>query len=440
MAYQIVHTNYGVSQIAAANASGAPINLTHFAVGDGLLPSGGGSSWASRTTLVNERWRATVSQVYVDSSSPGRFVIEGTIPYNVGGWTIREFGIFDAAGQLVAIGDFPPTYKSVPGDAAVNDLVIRVVLTIGNASAVSVMIDPSVAVASQAWVLTNINAAHIIPGGTTGQRLAKASNNDGHFQWVDPTVSAVIVDGIEESATVAAGQSAFNLSVVTTVGLAVYVDGVRVPHQAGPRGWQQGTSQTQVVLGKQYPEGSAVLFVQNDPAGQIGQPLQAAQNLADVANAAAARANLGVMSLAEASQLAPAGHMAFSARATAPVGWLVANGAAVSRTTYATLFAAIGTVYGAGDGSTTFNLPDGRGVFWRGLDSGRGLDAGRALGTYQADEFKAHTHELRGTNDGWNAGRPAMSDRGWQSSYNTEPAGGSETRPKNIALLPLIKY
>lgn len=68
--------------------------------------------------------------------------------------------------------------------------------------------------------------------------------------------------------------------------------------------------------------------------------------------------------------------------------WLYCDGRAVSRTTYANLFAVIGTTYGAGNGSTTFNLPDYRGAFIRGLDSGRGLDGGRRLGTHQGDAIR----------------------------------------------------
>jgi microcystin-dependent protein len=85
--------------------------------------------------------------------------------------------------------------------------------------------------------------------------------------------------------------------------------------------------------------------------------------------------------------------MAF-ARSTAPSGWLKANGAAISRTAYSALFAAIGTTYGAGDGSTTFNIPDARGEFIRGLDDGRGVDSGRIIGSAQADEIKSHTHSV----------------------------------------------
>ena len=79
----------------------------------------------------------------------------------------------------------------------------------------------------------------------------------------------------------------------------------------------------------------------------------------------------------------PSGAVMSFAMSTAPSGWIECNGSAVSRTTYADLFAAIGTTYGSGDGSTTFNLPDLRGEFVRGWDHGRGIDSGRALGSAQ---------------------------------------------------------
>lgn len=79
-------------------------------------------------------------------------------------------------------------------------------------------------------------------------------------------------------------------------------------------------------------------------------------------------------------------------RETAPPGWLERNGADVSRTTYAKLFAVIGTRYGAGDGSTTFNVGDSRGMFIRGWDKGRDLDSGRKLSTDQQGQNAAHTH------------------------------------------------
>ena len=110
-------------------------------------------------------------------------------------------------------------------------------------------------------------------------------------------------------------------------------------------------------------------------------------NFADVPNKASARSNLDTFSKQEVLDLLnsvnPAGRIAWFATSTNPIGWLVANGQAVSRTTYSRLFAAIGTSYGSGNGTTTFNLPDLRGEFIRGADLGRGVDPGRQQGTVQ---------------------------------------------------------
>lgn len=86
------------------------------------------------------------------------------------------------------------------------------------------------------------------------------------------------------------------------------------------------------------------------------------------------------------------GMLAFFDQDTPPEGWIRANGAAVSRTLFARLFAKIGTRYGAGDGVTTFNVQDARGRFLRVLDDGKGLDTGRTRGSLQADDNKSHTH------------------------------------------------
>ena len=135
----------------------------------------------------------------------------------------------------------------------------------------------------------------------------------------------------------------------------------------------------------------------------------------------------------------PVGTVAYFAQDVPPFGWLKANGAAVSRTVYANLFAAIGERYGRGDGRTTFNLPDLRGEFIRSWDDGRAIDRNRALGSWQADEFRSHSHGI-GVN------RMSDTDRGSNSSTvsvdtvgQTDPAGGIETRPRNIALLACIK-
>lgn len=97
---------------------------------------------------------------------------------------------------------------------------------------------------------------------------------------------------------------------------------------------------------------------------------------------------------ADISAVNPVGTVIMYPATAAPTGYLKCNGAAYSRTTYADLFAKIGTTYGAGDGSTTFNVPDFRGEFIRGLDDGRGVDTSRTLGSAQASQNLSHAHTV----------------------------------------------
>lgn len=136
------------------------------------------------------------------------------------------------------------------------------------------------------------------------------------------------------------------------------------------------------------------------------------------------------------------GSVIFVAAITAPYAYMKCNGAAVSRTTYAELFAKIGTTFGTGDGSTTFNVPDLRGEFLRGWDDSRGVDSGRSFGSAQADDFKSHTHTItshvnpNGSSSAWTTTSTALGG----SSPAMSSVGGTETRPRNIALLACIRF
>ena len=130
------------------------------------------------------------------------------------------------------------------------------------------------------------------------------------------------------------------------------------------------------------------------------------------------------------------------AGSAAPTGWLECNGAAVSRTTYAALFSVIGTLWGIGDGSTTFNLPETRGEFIRGYDNARGIDSGRALASSQTDALKSHTHDYFLWSPGGGGYGDGMSNDGTTDSRpatSTTSTGGSETRPRNVAMMYIIK-
>lgn len=141
------------------------------------------------------------------------------------------------------------------------------------------------------------------------------------------------------------------------------------------------------------------------------------------------------------------GAMLWWPKSTPPSWALVRDGAAYSRATYADLFAAIGTDYGVGDGVTTFNVPDDRGLFMRGWDDGAGIDTGRVFGSYQAEEINAHTHSMTLNSmvgddpggsgaQGWGGDNMSKGSR----TNTTASTGGAETRPKNRAYLPIIIF
>ncbi|MHA6572758.1 phage tail-collar fiber domain-containing protein [Pseudomonas yamanorum] len=165
------------------------------------------------------------------------------------------------------------------------------------------------------------------------------------------------------------------------------------------------------------------------------------------------------------STIVPAGAIVAFAMSVPPTGYLKANGAAVSRVAFAALFAQISTYYGMGDGATTFNLPDLRGVFVRGLDEGRGLDPGRVFGTFQGSQNAAHSHSASSDVQGAHshgmypiALNIASGQGGGHYSVGASPtavgptagahnhtitvdaSGGNESRPVSVAMIYCIKY
>jgi microcystin-dependent protein len=160
------------------------------------------------------------------------------------------------------------------------------------------------------------------------------------------------------------------------------------------------------------------------------------------------------------------GDVKFTAGSVAPTGWIKADGSAISRTTYADLFSVVGTIYGTGNGTTTFNLPDLRGEFIRGWDDSRGADSGRTLGSFQDSDNKSHSHSATSSKTGDH--RHSIPSRGNDSTGNgyvedassggtvrttytgdegshthiitVGSSGGTESRPRNVAMLAVIKY
>ena len=156
-----------------------------------------------------------------------------------------------------------------------------------------------------------------------------------------------------------------------------------------------------------------------------------------------------------AQALLPAGAVMPFAMNSAPSGWLAADGTAVSRSTYATLFSAISTTHGVGDGSTTFNLPDLRGIFVRGSGSQTisGITYNKTFAAKEGDAFQGHRHSFSPVNlaanllgsFGFGSGGAvgfggATVGNSATDTTNGTPRTASETRPANIALLYCIKF
>lgn len=287
-------TAYGLAKVAAAQAGGPQINLTHVAVGDGNgnpVPEPTGAE----TALVREVYRNQIAALYINANDNTIFMVEMTIQAEAGGWSIRELGIYDADGQLFAYGNFPETYKPVSAEGATREMVIVGAVKVTNASVVQLVVDTNVVLASRQWVLSVVNAAYLLPGGLTNQYLAKRSNADGDVHWVDPTAGVeILVNVITEVQTLAANQTIVNFSIVTTEGLAVYIEGVRLIS-----GVHYNTnSLTRITLARSYPAGTKIHVYQNDPLAEADY-LRPALNLSDVLDKRAARRNLGVPSRAE---------------------------------------------------------------------------------------------------------------------------------------------
>lgn len=148
--FYTILTAIGKAKIANAAALGQKVELTELALGDGA-----GSYYnptEDQTALRNEVWRGPVGSVSVDPSNPNWIVIQTVVPAQHGGFTIREAGVFDRDGDLIAVGKYPETYKPTAADGTIKDLTIRMILVVSNVSSVTIRVDPTVILATMADV------------------------------------------------------------------------------------------------------------------------------------------------------------------------------------------------------------------------------------------------------------------------------------------------
>ncbi|MCO7218008.1 phage tail protein [Halomonas sp. OfavH-34-E] len=142
-------TDTGQAKLANAVALGQSIEITELAVGDGggSLPTPDSSA----TALVNEVRRAPINASQTDPDNPSWIVVEQVLPPDVGGWTIREIGVYDVDGDLIGIGNYPETYKPVLAEGSSRTQTVRFVLEVSDTSAVTLKVDPSVVLATREY-------------------------------------------------------------------------------------------------------------------------------------------------------------------------------------------------------------------------------------------------------------------------------------------------
>lgn len=403
--YYTLVTDVGHAKLTNALALGQVVTLTNFAVGDGngLVYN----PVAAQTALAREVYRAPINAIRPDAVNPTWLTVEAVIPASVGGWTVREAGIFDVDGDLIAIAKYPESVKPALDSGVGKDLYCRVILQHGNVSTVTLKIDPAVVLATRSYVTDTVAA------GIAAHAAAAGAHPD----------ASTTTKGFVELATVTEAKTGTDTArAVTPAGLKAALAEITVP------------AATEEVAG----------IVRLATAAEV-----AAGAAADVAVSPAHLGTLG----------RKPGEVFWTAAATPPSGGLKANGAAVSRETYAALFAAIGTTFGEGDGETTFTLPNlvnamplGAGGLYP-----LGATGGETAHTLSVAEMPAHTHYVANADTGGNASLSASTSmtKIVSGSYGlggtatvpiigvSSPSGSGAAHnnlPPFAALLPCIQY
>lgn len=468
--FMAILTAVGEAKLANAQALGIPWNITQLGVGD----ANGAEPTPDRlqTELINEQRLAPLNQLIVSPANASIIVAEQVIPEDVGGWWIREIGLYDEAGDLVAVANCPPTFKPLLAQGSGRTQVVRLNLLVSSTQSITLKIDPSVVLATRAYCdgkvaeeLAKLDHKNSVRAATTANIALNG------LQTIDGVV-LVAGDRVLVKDQAAAKDNGIYLAAAGGWARAADADasievtpGMIVPVEQGTANadsvWQLATDGP-ITLGT-----TALTFeASGGPSGVTAGTYRSVtvdkRGRVTGGTNPTTLAGYGITDALGADQaavLAPPGQVAAYAMATPPAGWLKANGALVSRATYAALFAAIGTTYGAGDGVTTFKLPDHRGEFIRGWDDGRGVDAGRVFGSHQLDQMQGHFHgplqvDTGGTSSvnsitsnitstGGASKNPMVGNTvagALSDGTNGTPRTGAETRARNNAQLICIKY
>ncbi|HFP4185459.1 TPA: phage tail protein [Escherichia coli] len=359
--YYAILTNQGAARLANATMLGSKLNLTQMAVGDanGVLPTPD----PAQIKLINQKRIAPLNLLSVDPNNQSQIIAEQIIPENEGGFWIREIGLYDDEGVLIAVANCPETYKPQLQEGSGRTQTIRMILVVTNTEAITLKIDPSVVLATRKYVDDEVLELRLYVDDQMSKHIAAQDPHTQYAQKHNPTFT-----GEPKAPTPAAGNNTTRIATTAFV-------------QAAITALINGAPDTLDTLKE------IAAAINNDPkfSTTINNALAGKQPLDNTLTHLSGKDVAGLLAylgLGEGSAL-PVGVPVPWPSATPPTGWLKCNGAAFSAEEYPELAKAY----------PTNKLPDLRGEFIRGWDDGRGVDAGRALLSLQDDSFEAHRHE-----------------------------------------------
>ncbi|HBJ0213152.1 TPA: phage tail protein [Escherichia coli] len=428
--YYAILTNQGAARLANATMLGSKLNLTQMAVGDanGVLPTPD----PAQTKLINQKRIAPLNLLSVDPNNQSQIIAEQIIPENEGGFWIREIGLYDDEGVLIAVANCPETYKPQLQEGSGRTQTIRMILVVSNTEAITLKIDPSVVLATRKYVDDEVLELRLYVDDQMRNHIAAQDPHTQYAQKHNPTFT-----GEPKAPTPAAGNNTTRIATTAFV-------------QAAITALINGAPATLDTLKE------IAAAINNDPkfSTTINNALAGKQPLDNTLTNLSGKDVAGLLTylgLGEGSAL-PVGVPVPWPSATPPTGWLKCNGAPFSAEEYPEL----AKVY------PTNKLPDLRGEFIRGWDDGRGVDSGRALLSAQGDAIRDISGKLLGlmttagsqrTADEWVTGPFNAVYEGGAGQTTSSPGNrydvgfsaarvvptAEENRPRNIAFNYIVR-
>ncbi len=207
-------TDIGAAKLASAAALGVPLKITHMAVGDGggVLPTPD----AKQTALVNEKRRAALNMLYIDPQNSSQIIAEQVIPENEGGWWIREVGLFDESGALIAVGNCPESYKPQLAEGSGRTQTVRMVLITSSTDNITLKIDPAVVLATRKYVDDKVLELKLYVDDQMTNHIAAQDPHTQYAQKHNPTFT-----GEPKAPTPAAGNNTTRIATTEFVQAAI---------------------------------------------------------------------------------------------------------------------------------------------------------------------------------------------------------------------------